>query len=102
MESLGSKLTRKARVFLDSFLDSFLDKWSWTNKKSPNLGRANEREAARALWKKIYHKTAMWTMKMIHSSTIAPQQVRPDEKEGPKMEDPEDVEDFVTMLLANF
>lgn len=38
---------------------------------------------------------------MIHSSTPGVQPVWPDQKDGRKVEEPADVEDFVAMLLAN-
>ena len=77
-ERVGSKLTGEAK----KVLNSFLNKWQWTNRKNPNLEKATEREGAHALWRKFYHKTGAWTMKMIHSSTTAPRLVRPDQMEG--------------------
>ena len=75
--------------------DKLLDKWRWTIKKNPdpNIEKAQERKVARALWRRFYHRTAAWTTMMIHSSTTPPQ---------PLSEEPEGIEEFVDVLLANF
>lgn len=78
------------------------DKWNWTKIKNPNLEGAKEREVARTLWRKFHQRTAAWKKKTIHSSITAPQQVRPNEKDGQKVEEPEDVEEIMAVLPANF
>lgn len=39
---------------------------------------------------------------MIHLYRVAAQPIRPHEKDGKKVEEPDDVEEFVAVLLANF
>ena len=49
-----------------------------------------------------YDRIDAWTLNMIHSSTAGCQTVWSDQKNGRKVENPADVEEFVAVLLANF
>lgn len=98
LESLGANLTREAR----QVLDTLLDKWNWENEENHNHEEAVQREVARKLWRTWKNKKSLWTLKIIHPSTAGNAPALPDLREGRKVEEPSDLTDFVTMLLATF
>lgn len=91
---MSTKLSGKA----GQVLDAYIDKWGCVEKRTPNpnIAMAIERGVTRLEWREFYQRRAAWTMRMIHSNTLA---VMPLELE---MEERDELEKFMEVLLANF
>ena len=76
MEFVLEKMRGSGRKCLDAQL--LLWNWKVDLKTNPNLVRAIEREADRALWRIYYEERAVFTMRKVNFSKPGPPAVRPD------------------------